>query len=170
MILNIVNNVKSYYNHGISHKQFKWDIRMLQIAESMSNESKCQSRHVCAIATKNNRIIATGINGTISGFQNCSQRFPNGVNESNREEHHAWSQLYEAHAEDNLIAEFAKNQISSIGSTVYINLHPCEKCTIRLAGIGVTRIVYSIHYDKANTDYTKEIFAHSNIKFSHIKI
>jgi dCMP deaminase len=132
--------------------------------------SKCQSKQVCAIAVKNNRIIATGINGSLSGFKNCDEQFPNGVNEHNREEHHQWSLLYENHAEDNLVSEFAKNNISSIGATVYVNLQPCKKCTIRLAAIGITRIFYSKKYDKGNIEYCDEIFNHAGIEFKYINL
>ena len=151
-------------------KQLKWDKKFLEICDSMAQMSKCQSRKVCAIAVRNTRIIATGINGSIPGFENCCDKFPNGVTIDNREEHHKWSQLYESHAEDNLTAEFAKNHISSIGATVYVNLQPCEKCTIRLAGIGISRIVYSNQYDKGNIKYSHEIFNHSNVIFDYVKI
>lgn len=151
-------------------KQLNWDKKFLEIANSMSEMSKCRSKKVCAIAVRDTRIIATGINGTLQGYQNCSDRFPNGVTSENREEHHKWSLLYEAHAEDNLISEFSKNHISSIGATIYITIQPCVKCTIRLANIGIERIVYASTYDKANTDYSKEIFKHSNIIFDHITI
>lgn len=150
--------------------QLEWDKKFLEISESMSKMSKCQSKQVCAIAVKNNRIIATGINGSLEHFENCCDKFPNGVNEDNREEHHTWSLLYEAHAEDNLVSEFSKNHISSIGSTIYINYQPCARCTIRLASIGVSRIVYSKKYDKADTSFSHEIFNHSDIIFDYIKI
>lgn len=150
--------------------QLKWDHMFLEICDTMSKRSKCKSRQVCAIAVKNNRIIATGINGSLAGFQNCCDKFPNYNEKIDREKHHAWSLLYELHAEDNLLAEFSKNNISSIGATVYVNLQPCSKCTIRLAGIGIDRIVYSRKYDKGDIDYCQEIFKHSDIKFEYINI
>jgi len=150
--------------------QLEWDYTFLDICNIMSKRSKCKSRQVCAIATRNNRIIATGINGSLSGFQNCCDKFPNYTEEHDREEHHAWSLLYEAHAEDNLVSEFSKNHISSIGATVYVNLQPCPKCTIRLAGIGIDRIVYSKKYDKGDIDYCNEIFNHSKITFNYINL
>ncbi|NJO88895.1 MAG: hypothetical protein HC831_08020, partial [Chloroflexia bacterium] len=42
---------------------------VLRIAE----ESHCESKKVAAIAVKNGRIIATGINGSISGLTNCDE-------------------------------------------------------------------------------------------------
>jgi len=154
----------------MNNKQLNWDKKFLEICGLMAQMSKCQSRQVCAIATKNNRIIATGINGSLSGFQNCNEVFPFGVNEHNREEHHIWSLENEAHAEDNLIAEFSKNSISCLNSTVYVNLQPCKICTLRLANIGIKRIVYSNTYDKASTTYTNNTFSKCNIITNYIPL
>jgi dCMP deaminase len=41
----------------------------------ISQESHCLSRHVAAIAVKNGRIIATGINGTPAHTENCDEFF-----------------------------------------------------------------------------------------------
>lgn len=150
--------------------QLLWDHTFLEMCDVMSNRSKCVSRKVCAIATKNNRIIATGINGSLPGFQNCCDKFPNYNDKLHREEHHKWSLLHEAHAEDNLIAEFSKNNISSIGATIYINLQPCSICSLRLPPLGIKRIVFSNKYDKGDINYSKKIFKHCNISLEYLTI
>lgn len=48
-----------------NHKLF------IDIAERFAEESHCLSKHVAAIAVKNNRIVCTGINGTPEGTENC---------------------------------------------------------------------------------------------------
>lgn len=149
--------------------QQKWDKKFLEISESLSEMSKCQSKKVCALAVKNNRIIATGLNGSLTGLENCCEKFDSGICETNREEHHEWSKKHEIHAEENLLMEAAKNShINLRGCTIYCNLQPCEKCSLLLSISGATRIVYSKDYDKGNKDYSHWLFKNANILFSKI--
>ena len=137
----------------------------LNVAIELSRFSKCQSKKVCAIAVKDDRIIGTGVNGSQSGGKNCCDVFPDGVSEQNRTEHREWSRLNEVHAEENLIAYAAKNGGGLDGCTVYVNLQPCEKCSLYLTRIGVTRVVYRHDYDYGNKMFTELIFKNSNVIF-----
>lgn len=147
-------------------KQHKWDLKFLEIAESMSEMSHCQSRKVCAIAVRDNRIIATGINGTIEGQLNCDDVFINAVDESNREHHHEWSLKYELHAEANLISQSAKNGIKLSGCTIYVTLQPCKQCTLYLTNLGVNRVVYLNSYDKGDKDFSYTILNQAGVLIS----
>lgn len=158
----------SKYKHKCL-KQHKWDLKFLEIAECMAQMSHCQSRKVCAIAVRDNRIIATGINGTIEGQLNCDEVFINGVNESNRAEHHEWSLKYELHAEANLISESAKNGIKLSGSTIYVTLQPCKQCTLYLTSLGVSRVVYLNSYDKGDKDFSYTILKQAGVLLSQSK-
>jgi dCMP deaminase len=141
----------------------------LEMAETMAKMSKCQSRKVAAIAVRNGKIIATGINGSLPGAMNCNERFPNGVNKSNRDEHHRWSNKYEHHAEFNLMIDFMKSAQTIEGCTIYINLQPCSGCSKLLSALPIKRIVYNKEYDFGDLQYTKAMFEEANIEFSFVE-
>lgn len=147
-----------------------WDMMFLSIAETISIKSKCVSRQVCALAVRDHRIVATGLNGTINGFMNCCDKFTNYNPDTDRQAHHAWSMNYELHAEDNLMNELSVNSVEAENTVVYINLQPCQRCALRLANLGVSRIVYSKYYDFGDLDKTAEILNHSGVKFEYINL
>lgn len=146
-------------------KLSEYDLAFLDVADRLAELSKCQSKHVCAVAVRDGRIIGTGINGSTNGAMNCCDVFPNGVTTENRAEHRAWSAINEVHAEENLIADAAKRGVALKGSTVYVNLQPCPKCSSLLPMVGVERIVYRNAYDFGDSDFSRELFKLNNIEY-----
>jgi dCMP deaminase len=132
------------------------DKTFMQIAYIMAEESHCISRKVAALAVKDGRILATGINGTLKGAKNCDEVFNDlkfvALSTDLRKIHHEWSLVHEVHAEQNLIATCAKLGVSIEGATIYCTLQPCESCTKLLAASGIARIVYNEPYDLGNTE------------------
>lgn len=118
-------------------------------AQLMSSLSHCSSKKVAALIVKNNRIISTGINGTLPGTTNCDDVFGETiVGDIEREKHHEWSLLNELHAESNAIAEAAKNGICIDGADMYITLSPCVNCIKLIIAAGIKRIFFHELYDK----------------------
>ena len=118
--------------------------------------SHCISMKCGAVAVKNNRIIATGYNGTPTGYINCDEYFNckslTDKNSPSREQHHTWSNIKEIHAELNIILYCAKNGIILDGTTLYSNIQPCIQCTKNLIQSGIIKVVYEEVYD-FNKDY-----------------
>ena len=148
-------------------KQSVWDNSFIEVAKTLAKLSHCMSRKVCALAVKNNRIICTGINGTVKGALNCDDLFAY-VDETNREQHHKWSLVNEVHAEANLVAEANKNGISLEGSTIYLTLSPCNTCCLLLASVGVKRIMYLEKYDKCDLQTGFNILKNLNIEVEQL--
>lgn len=123
----------------------KLHLVFMKILEDFSKLSHCVSKKVAAIAVKDGRIIATGINGTAPGYINCDDIFDE--NNFDRETHHQFSNTYEIHAEMNLILYAAKNGISLNNSTIYCNLMPCWNCIKHISVTGIKNIIYSSKYD-----------------------
>jgi dCMP deaminase len=133
------------------------------IVNRFATESHCESKKVAAIAVKNGRIIATGINGTPPGHINCDDYFRKyhktfGINipyeewkktPQWRELHHGWSNINELHAEQNLIAEACRNGTTLTDVDIYISITPCIACTKLLAALKPKAIYYDNEYDKA---------------------
>jgi len=119
----------------------------LKTAYLLGQESKCVSKKVGALIVKDKRIISTGYNGTPPGYENCDMHFNS--NDFNRDEHHAWSKLYEIHAEMNCIAYAAKNDIGINDSEIYCILQPCYDCLKNMIAAGIKKIYYVYSYDKS---------------------
>lgn len=154
------------------NKQKKLDNIFMNVAVEFSDLSHCVSHQVGAVAVKDSRIIATGINGTPKGMKNCDDVFISWPIEDthSREEHYVWSSAHEIHAEMNIIIFCAKNGIELDGTTIYSTVQPCQYCMKNLLQTGIKRIVYKYPYDKSVAsglieNYLKEI----NIVVEQIK-
>lgn len=122
----------------------------LKTAYLLGKESKCVSKQVGALIVKDGRIVSTGINGTPKGYKNCNEQFPHYDPAKHREEHHAWSKIYEVHAEMNAIAFAARNDIGIDGAEIYVILEPCDECLKMIKASGIKKIYFVIPYDKAS--------------------
>lgn len=125
----------------------------INVLKHLAKESKCVSKQVGCLLVKEDRIISSGYNGTISGSPNCNTIFD--TNSFDREIHHKWSLLNEIHAEQNAIAISAKLGICLNNSICYTSMQPCNTCILLLAQSGVKQIIYVEPYDKS--DYHQDM-------------
>jgi dCMP deaminase len=125
----------------------------IETAVRLGLESKCVSKKVGAIIARDGRIISTGYNGTVSGFDNCNDIFDGDV--FDKDEHHRWSLLYEIHAEQNALMMAAKYGIPVNNCTMYTSLQPCNDCLKLIVASGIKHVIYYEQY--LNSNYTKEI-------------
>lgn len=104
------------------------------IAEAVANMSKDLSTKVGAVAIDDDgNILCVGYNG-----------FPRGVYDTKaRYEDKATKYRLISHAEQNLVAQAARNGIALKGSTVIItSLPPCSSCTKSLIQAGVKQVYF----------------------------
>jgi len=162
-------------------KQIKLNDLFKDIVIRFSKESHCESKKVAALAVKNGRIIATGINGTPAGHENCNDYFKKEYKKRNiqipykewiqtsewREEHHIWSNNNEIHAEQGLICEAVRNGINLSNVDIYISLQPCVHCAKLLAALKPNTIYYVNDYDKSS-DESINLLNKSNILIKKI--
>ena len=137
------------------------------ILDRFAQESHCCRRKVACLAVKDNRIIATGINGTPEGFDNCDEHFTGWDlnSEEFKHEHHEWCLSRELHAEENAVAYAARHGISLEGCDIYCSLAPCVSCTRLLAALKPKRIFYKDVYDKSDILYIQDFFDKIGIEF-----
>ncbi|MCK4259915.1 MAG: hypothetical protein KAX49_13115 [Halanaerobiales bacterium] len=62
-----------------------------------------------------------------------------------------FSKQNELHAEQNLIAYCAKNNISTNNTILFISLSPCITCAKLILATGIKMVYYIIKYDKDST-------------------
>lgn len=152
-------------------KQKNLDEVFMKMCQEFSSLSKCVSYKVACLLVKDNRIISTGINGSVPGTKNCCEVF--NKNNFDREKHKIFSDENEIHAEMNAIIYAAKYGISIDSSVAYCTLEPCIHCCKNLAVTGISRIVYNKKYDRFDDVYRKErnkFLKKQNIKLNQITL
>lgn len=108
------------------------------------------SQQVACFFVVDNRIVATGINGTVAGEINCDEIFTReGFDPA---AHRAWSDVHEIHAELNALIWAARRGISLEGATVYSSLQPCSQCLKNLIPLKVKRIVFARYYNRVTNN------------------
>jgi dCMP deaminase len=113
------------------------------LAVATRERAACLRRHVGAILVADQRIIATGYNGTPTGFPNCDE---GGCHRCAHPDDYAAGRGYDVcicvHAEQNAILQAAKLGYSVQGSQCYTTLRPCFGCLKELYQAGVTAVRY----------------------------
>ena len=139
----------------------------MDMATFVSTKSKDRSMRCGAV------LIGEGHTFLTSGYNG----FPRGVDDYNEEYHkrpekYAWTE----HAERNAIYNAARNGIKLLGSTAYINVHPCIDCARALVQAGVVEVtIPTKHHDPFYTQgrwvdweesffKAREIFKAANVK------
>ena len=114
------------------------------VAELFAENSYCKRAKVGACLVKDNRIIATGYNGTL----------PNRDNNCEDEDNKTKEEVL--HAEQNVITFCAKHGIKTDGATMYITLAPCKSCAKLIASCGIKKVVYKDKYHSDGIDLLRE--------------
>ncbi|KAF8922029.1 cytidine deaminase-like protein [Mucidula mucida] len=125
------------------HLRPDWDTYFMTLASLASQRSNCMKRRVGAILVRDNRIVATGYNGTPRHLLNCNE---GGCLHCNKtivtgdDSDHCIC----LHAEENALLEAGRERVG--GSVLYCNTCPCLKCTVKVIQTGVTAVVYNLSY------------------------
>jgi dCMP deaminase len=179
-------------------KHSKWDPYFREVCIAVSSKSPCLSRKIGAILVRDNSIVSTGYNGPPRGIPHCGpDRSLKDLHMSTLIHEHTSSIMspgmiantmsncprkilgYESgthmelchaqHAEENAISNAARNGVSTIGCTLYMNcITPCKNCYGTLINAGITEIVINevTHYDK----YTQFLIKNSELTIRPFKI
>jgi dCMP deaminase len=171
-------------------KQLEKDLYYLRIAKTVSLRSKCLSRKIGSILTKNDSIIGSGFNGPAKHVKHCNERdvdfyfnlekysgmmlkdIFNKVECPRRQFGYQSGQglhLCQAgHSERNALIQAARNGISTLGSTLYCFCEQvCKDCAIEIINAGVKELVY-LKSDKPYDGYANTILEESGIVIREI--
>ncbi len=162
----------------------RWDDYFHLICQSVASKSPCLSRKIGAILVRDKSIISTGYNGPPRDIPACGHErfmkdpilkdlcnnnpFPDGYGKPNPirwimecprkllgYESGTHMELCPAqHAEENAISNAARNGVSTLGCTLYMNsVLPCKNCIGTLINAGITEIVVDeiTNYDKPSS-------------------
>ncbi len=113
------------------------------LAVATRERAACLRRHVGAVLVSEQRIIATGYNGTPTGFVNCDE---GGCHRCAAPADYAEGRGYDVcicvHAEENALLQAAKLGYSVMGAQCYTTLRPCFACLRHLYQAGVGEVRY----------------------------
>ena len=118
--------------------QAPWEY-FLNLAQMAATRSKCLHRRVGAILVKDDRIIATGYNGTPSGMAECREckRMVPGQE---------LADCHAIHAEENALLQCALYGPSTVGASMYCTLQPCFHCAKLIIQAKVKEVTYIDSY------------------------
>ena len=117
----------------MKHQRPSWEEYFKDLVNLTASRSSCDRLNVGCIFVKENRIIAQGYNGYISG---CEHKMVM------RDNHN----IATIHAEQNTITDCAKRGVSSDGCTAYITHYPCYNCMKLMVSCGIISIKYINDY------------------------
>ena len=127
-------------------KRIPWDQYFMLQAVLLSLRSTCTRLSVGAILVRDQRMIAGGYNGSVSGDKHCIDDGCYMV------DGHC---LRTIHAEMNAVLQCAKFGIPTDGAELYVTDFPCLQCTKMLLQAGVKKIHYLRNYN--NDSYALEL-------------
>lgn len=127
---------------GGAHVRPGWDEYFIEMAKLAARRATCPRRRVGAVLARDNRVIATGYNGSVRGEPHCDDVGCLMVDGRCKRT---------LHAELNALLQCAVNGVSSAGSTIYTTDFPCIDCAKALAQAGVRAVVYLVDYPDPNS-------------------
>lgn len=136
-----------------------WDSYFMSLASLAALRSNCMKRRVGCVIVRDNRVIATGYNGTPRKFKNCNE---GGCPRCNNGDACGvgLSTCLCLHAEENALLEAGRDRIGS-SATVYCNTCPCLTCSIKIVQAGIREVVYSQSYSMDKM--TSQVFKKSGV-------
>lgn len=123
-----------------------WDTYFIEMALLAASRATCPRRRVGAVLVRDNRVLATGYNGSVRGAPHCDDA---GCLISRRDGRD--SCVRSVHAELNAVLQCAVNGVTSRGSTLYCTDFPCSSCAKALVQAGIERVIYLSDYPDANS-------------------
>ncbi|EAZ63592.2 deoxycytidylate deaminase [Scheffersomyces stipitis CBS 6054] len=121
-----------------------WDSYFMRLADLAALRSNCMKRRVGAVIVHENRVIATGYNGTPRHLTNCNE---GGCDRCNKGSVGGTSLLtcLCLHAEENALLEAGRDRIRG-EAVLYCNTCPCLTCSIKIVQSGIKEVVYAQSY------------------------
>ena len=135
----------------MTEKRLAWDEYFAAQALLIANRSTCKRAKVGAVLVKDNKVISTGYNGSVSGTEHCIDHDCLVI------EGHCVRTL---HAEVNAILQGAERGVPK-GFTEYVTHFPCLNCTKSIIQAGIKEICYANDY--RNNEYARELLEKSGV-------
>lgn len=123
-----------------------WDNYFMALASLAAKRSNCMKRRVgCVVVSpRSRRVVSTGYNGTPRGIRNCADGGCGRCN-SGAARGSSLTTCLCIHAEENALLEAGRDRLRE-GAVLYCDTCPCLTCSIKIAQMGVSEVVYAQGY------------------------
>lgn len=132
-----------------------WDEYFMELAFAASRRSTCTRRMVGAVIVVERSIVGTGYNGSPAGAKHCIDPGVGCLKVGNQPNCHRT-----VHAEQNAIAQAARNGIRTNGGTLYCTDYPCHPCAKLIVSAGIREVVFARPY---LSDLTLNLFLEAEV-------
>jgi dCMP deaminase len=133
---------------GRTQPRPSWDEYFLKLAMLASERATCPRMHAGCVFVKDNRVLATGYNGSLPGLEHCEEA--GCLIENN----HC---IRTNHSEVNAVIQASAAGHSLQGATAYITNMPCTTCAKLVIGAGIKRVVvFTDFHDTRATEFFKQ--------------
>lgn len=140
-------------------ERISWEQYYMAQAHLLALRSTCTRLMVGATIVRDNRIIAGGYNGSVSGHTHCIDEGCYVVDD------HC---IRTIHAEVNALLQCAKFGVSTEGAVMYVTHFPCVHCAKAIIQSGIKAVYYAEDYK--NHEYAIELFESSNIVVKQVEL
>ncbi len=141
------------------HNRIPWKQYFMMQALVIAQRSTCDRALVGSVLVKDNRIIGTGYNGSVTGEPHCDD---------------VGHQLVDGHcvrtihSEMNSLIQCARNGVSTDNTEIYVTHFPCYNCAKALVQAGIKRINY--YFDYHDSPLAIALFNDCGVPYEQIKI
>lgn len=137
--------------------RINWHDYFMSQTQLLSLRSTCTRLKVGATIVKDNRVISSGYNGSVSGEEHCIDVG------CLLEDGHC---IRTIHAEINAILQCSKFGVSTEGASIYVTHFPCVHCSKSIVQAGIKNIFYSEDYK--NHAYSEYLFEQTGIHVERV--
>lgn len=136
-----------------------WTSYFLTLARTISTRSTClRAQHGCVIV-RDKTILSTGYNGAPRGLEHCDE-----VGECYRQKNNIlpgtqYERCKSVHAEQNAIAQAAREGMRLLDAELYVTDLPCGICAKIIVNAGIKKIIFPStqrYLDRASVEVFNE--------------
>lgn len=140
-------------------ERISWDQYFMAQSHLLALRSTCERLMVGATIVRDNRIIAGGYNGSVSGSVHCIEEGCYVI------DGHC---VRTVHAEANALLQCAKFGVPTEGAEMYVTHYPCLQCCKQIIQSGIKAVYYANDY--RNHEYATQLFVEANITVKKIPL
>lgn len=139
--------------------RISWDQYFLGQARLVALRSTCTRLMVGAVIVRENRIIASGYNGSVADGDHCIDDGCYIV------DGHC---VRTVHAEANALLQCAKFGVATNDTDLYVTHFPCLQCCKQIIQAGIKRVYYEEDY--RNHELAIQLFEEANVSLHKIEL
>ncbi len=140
-------------------ERISWDQYFMGQAHLVALRSTCTRLMVGAVIVRENRIIASGYNGSVADGDHCIDDGCYIV------DGHC---VRTVHAEANALLQCAKFGVATNDTDLYVTHFPCLHCCKQIIQSGVKRVYYEADY--RNHELAVKLFEEANVSIHKIEL